>query len=411
MSSVSFALFFVLMALVIWGINVRALRWLTAAFELSPRVRRAISIALYGSLVGMLLTRFIDWIWFDAPVRLPLAIASIAQLAVMVSVALLLPLDLVLLVRRAVLGLRARLLARAKPAEPVAVEVPRRTFLVKAAASSAFMIGGSSSLYGAFAGRQDYAIEDVPVRLPGLAKAFDGFTIVQLSDVHIGQFVGSAELAAAEDLLKRARPDLLVLTGDLLDHDSRRSAELGRFIRRLVPLARHGVVAITGNHDFYAGVEPMVSAVERGGGTVLRNRGLVVGDRDAGFALLGVDDVWAGRRVPGAGPKLDKAIASLPQLGGGVSAARDLPRVLLCHNPLFFEESAEKVSLQLSGHTHGGQVNLLVRPADLFLKNGWVSGMYERAGSRLYVNRGFGTVGPPARIGAPPEVTRIVLEA
>jgi predicted MPP superfamily phosphohydrolase len=178
-----------------------------------------------------------------------------------------------------------------------------------------------------------------------------------------------------------------------------------------VPLARHGVVAITGNHDFYAGVEPMVSAVERGGGSVLRNRGIVIGEPDAGFALLGVDDVWARRRVPGAGPKLDKAIASLPELHGRIAPARDLPRVLLCHNPSFFEEAADQVSLQLSGHTHGGQVNLVVRPADLFLKNGWVAGMYEHAGSRLYVNRGFGTVGPPARVGAPPEVTRIVLEA
>jgi hypothetical protein len=123
--------------------------------------------------------------------------------------------------------------------------------------------------------------------------------------------------------------------------------------------------------------------------------------------LLGVDDVW-GRRFS-LGPDLNAALASLPTLAGSAAAARSLPRVLLCHNPSFFEESAPRVGLQLSGHTHGGQINLVVRPADWLLKNGWVAGLYHERGSQLYVNRGFGTAGPPARIGAPPEVTRIVL--
>ncbi len=100
---------------------------------------------------------------------------------------------------------------------------------------------------------------------------------------------------------------------------------------------------------------------------------------------------------------------ALPRLDGRVSAAADLPRILLCHNPSFFAESAGRVALQLSGHTHGGQVNLGIRPADYLLPGGWVAGRYDERGSALYVNRGFGTVGPPARIGARPEVTRIVL--
>jgi hypothetical protein len=83
--------------------------------------------------------------------------------------------------------------------------------------------------------------------------------------------------------------------------------------------------------------------------------------------------------------------------------------VLLCHNPVYFPEAAGQVALQLSGHTHGGQVNLLVRPADWVLPHGYVAGLYQRKSSQLYINRGFGTVGPPARIGSPPEVSRIVL--
>lgn len=418
MSRIVFPVFLVLFILVIWAINAYAIRRAAAAFALSKRPRRVLSVVLYGSLAVTFLARILDWIWSDAPVRIPMMVASLVQLAVIVSVVFLLVVDAFSFARRGFARLARVALPRPaeqplpKPLDAApSLEVPRRTFLAQAAAGSAFAIGSSTSLYGVFAGRHDYAIEDVPVRLPGLSRSLDGFTIVQLSDIHIGQFVGDAELAAAEDLVARTRADLVVLTGDLLDHDPRQADKLGRLARRLGPLARHGVVAITGNHDFYAGVGATVLALEQGGATVLRNRGLVFGDRGAGFALLGVDDVWAGRRVPGAGPDLQKAVSSLPALAGSISAARSLPRLLLCHNPSYFETAAGKVGLQLSGHTHGGQVNLIVRPAELFLKNGWVAGMYERDGSRLYINRGFGTVGPPARIGAPPEVTRLILQA
>jgi predicted MPP superfamily phosphohydrolase len=253
-------------------------------------------------------------------------------------------------------------------------------------------------------------IEEIALKLPGLGRGFDGFSIVQLSDIHIGAFTGQAELNIAEELVRKARPDLVVLTGDLLDNDSRLAPDLGRFVRRLGPLARHGVVAITGNHDYFAGDEEMAGAITGGGGRILRNEGLVIGSAGAGIALLGVDDVWARRQGLG-GPDLLRAVAALPQVGGRVAPARDLPRVLLCHNPSYFAESAGKVALQLSGHTHGGQINLGLRPADYLLPGGWVAGRYDQNGSVLYVNRGFGTVGPPARLQAPPEVTRIVLSA
>jgi predicted MPP superfamily phosphohydrolase len=290
---------------------------------------------------------------------------------------------------------------------PAPVLVPRRLVLTQLAAGSAFLVGGSSSLYGALVGRHDYTIEELPVRLPGLSKALDGFTIVQLSDIHVGSFVGDAELEAGFEFVRRARPDLVVLTGDLIDHDPRVAERLGQFVRRLVPLAREGVTAITGNHDFYAGVDETVGALTRAGAQVLRNQGRVIGGAQ-GFALLGVDDVWAKRFDPHAGPDLEQAVRTLPKVDGR-SVARDLPRVLLCHNPSYFERSAGHIELQLSGHTHGGQVNLMVRPGELFLKNGWIAGLYERSGSRLYVNRGFGTAGPPARVGAAPEISRIVL--
>jgi predicted MPP superfamily phosphohydrolase len=374
----------------------------------------------------MFLGRIASWLVVSPIVTVFIAVSSTIQLAVLISIGVLLPVDAARGLARVARFVRGRFAketpaapALATPApvesspEPVAaapeLAVPRRAFLTQAAAGSAFLIGTSSSLYGALAGRHDYAIEEVPVKLPGLARALDGFTIVQLSDLHIGQFTGDPELTAALDLVKRARPDLIVLTGDLLDNDPRLAPRLGRFVRELAPLARAGVAAIPGNHDFFAGVDPTMSAIEAAGGRTLRNRGERVGDAGAGFALLGVDDVWATRM--GGGPDVTHAITSLPRIAGRVAPARDLPRVLLCHNPSYFEFAAGQVDLQLSGHTHGGQVNLFVRPADLVLPHGWVAGRYTRSGSELYVNRGFGTVGPPARIGAPPEVSRIVLVA
>ncbi len=142
---------------------------------------------------------------------------------------------------------------------------------------------------------------------------------------------------------------------------------------------------------------------------MLDNRAEVVGDRGAAFALLGVEDVW-GPRFGSVGPDLQRALASLSATPLGPRAL-ELPRILLCHNPAYFAQAAGQVSLQLSGHTHGGQINLLLRPADWVLPHGWVAGHYRLRGSHLYVNRGIGTVGPPARIGAPPEITRVILSA
>lgn len=417
-----FLVFFAVLGGVLFLVNRHVLRWAVRAFEPAPRVRQVLVGVLALALAGMLGGRLLSFVVPGPVLTAIIAVASTVELAVMISFVLLLPADLARLAAFGFARARARFNrssspASASPAVPSATEAEaepqpaplenRRAFLAQAAAGSAFLIGGSSALYGALHGRADYELAEVPIRLPGLSRAFDGFSIVQLSDIHIGDFVGDAELAAAEALVRKARADLVVLTGDLLDNNSALAPRLGQLARRLGALARHGVVAIAGNHDFFAGIDPVVSSLRAAGARVLRNQSEIIGDAGAGFALLGVDDVWA-RRL-GGGPDVERAIRALPQLGGKVAPARDLPRVLLCHNPSYFEDSAGHVDLQLSGHTHGGQINLLIRPADFVLPNGWVAGRYTRSGSQLYVNRGFGTVGPPARLGAPPEVTRIVL--
>jgi predicted MPP superfamily phosphohydrolase len=435
MSVVRFVVFLVLLLTALGGINLHVFRWARNAFALGRRAQLILKGVLWFAIGGMVLGRVAGRFWPGAVSTGITAVASTIELAVIICFAFLLVADLAVLLASLPERLR-RWRAPDVEAVPVVAEgpaplpvrtaatpvslpagephllpnVPRRSFLRQAAAGSAFLIGGSSSLYGALKGRNDYAIEEVAIKLPGLGRGFDGFTIAQLSDVHIGAYTGEAELNIAEELLRQSRADLIVLTGDLLDNDGRLAPVLGRFVRRLTPLARHGVVAITGNHDYFAGDEAMAAAIRGAGARILRNEALVIGEPGAGVALLGVDDVWAGRQGWG-GPDLQRAVAALPRLGGQVAPALELPRVLLCHNPSFFAESAGKVALQLSGHTHGGLVNLGVRPADYLLPGGWVAGRYDQSGSVLYVNRGFGTVGPPARLGAPPEVTRLVLTA
>lgn len=256
-------------------------------------------------------------------------------------------------------------------------------------------MGVGATLYGTLLGRHDYQLETVPIKLARLPRTLDGFHLVQLSDLHVGNFVGDYEFRRGLELVRRARPDAIVLTGDLIDHDVRFLPELGRFVRLLGEQAP--VYAVMGNHDHYAGVEAVEHTLARAGAEVLTNRHVQLGSGKDSFILAGLDDVFGnGER----GPHLTRAFADAPP---------ELARVLLSHNPGYYPTSHAHADLTLSGHTHGGQITLFINPAQLVLRHGLVRGHYWRDGSQLYVNRGFGTAGPPTRVGSPPEITRLVL--
>ncbi len=259
-------------------------------------------------------------------------------------------------------------------------------------------VTGSVLGWGIVRGRHEFELRELPVRIPGLPRALDGYTIAQLSDIHAGAIVGERELAEGLGLVARARPDLVVVTGDLLDFDP----DYGPFVARALAGAagRDGIYAILGNHDYYAGARALLTALRAAGVGTLLNEGVRVRAADGGgFALLGVDDLWAARRG-GHGPDLSRAMSDVPG---------DLPRILLSHQPCTVDLWAGRIALQLSGHTHGGQINPGFVPANFVLR--YVAGPYEVGGTMLYVNRGFGTAGPPSRVGAPPEVTKVVLVA
>ena len=234
------------------------------------------------------------------------------------------------------------------------------------------------------------------VPVAGLPEGWRGARIVQLSDLHAGRHVTKERLRAIARRAARLDPDLLVVTGDIV-HNSPLFARQAAEAIASIP-ARHGVFACLGNHDFWAGPDAVERELERAGVRVLRNRGLLLERGGDGLWLCGVDDPWSGRF------DLRAALKGRPE-----GAAT----VLLSHQPNTWRRAQDLgVELQLSGHTHGGQVALLWLHRSLSLARlitPFVAGLYRAGRSYLYVNRGAGSVMPMVRLGARPEVTELTL--
>jgi predicted MPP superfamily phosphohydrolase len=396
---VSLLFFVVGVAAVSLGAHRIVLGWATRAFPWARRRERALRIATVAIAVvpplARALTRALHNSVFDG-------VLAAATLELLFAVAAALPLLVLRLIALSLPRPRANEAPAMTPPPPEAplsdphadAHVGRRHALEAIGGAAVLGTTGVVLGWGATKGRHDYRVTDVPVRIPGLPRALDGYSIVQISDLHAGLFVGDRELREGGDRVRALRPDLLVVTGDLVDFDARHAPRLARALSDLAP--RDGVYAILGNHDYYAGAAAVSQEIRAAGVQLLVNDGRVLRAGDGGgFSLLGLDDL-AATRYGGVGPNLSRALAAVP---------RDLPRVLLSHQPGTFDEMVGHVALQLSGHTHGGQVT----PFNFLLP--YVAGRYERRGSTLYVNRGFGVSIAPERLGVPPEITRIILVA
>jgi uncharacterized protein len=382
------------------------LAWSEASFPRLARHRRGMIMALVALVVVDRGTDLIVVRWHDPTATLVHAALVVVMTTLILSAA---PVSVLYGAARATeRGLEA------KVAAPAAAGLMTRRQAVEAAGGAAiFGATGSMLGWGMLRGRHAFELVEVPLRIPGLPRVLDGYVIAQVSDLHSGAFVGERQLDEGFSLVRRARPDLVVVTGDVVDFDP---AYAPLTARKLADLpARDGIAAILGNHDYYAGADEVRAALGAVGIDLLRNTGRVIRPGDGrGFALLGVDDV-SSRRRGGAGPRLDFALAtvrgdaSASTTGDASASTPDLPCILLSHQPVTVDLWPGKVAAQLSGHTHGGQINPGFSPLGLMMK--YVAGSYSVGGTTLYVNRGFGTVGPPSRIGAPPEVTRFVLVA
>ncbi|HSS38874.1 MAG TPA: metallophosphoesterase [Polyangia bacterium] len=233
-----------------------------------------------------------------------------------------------------------------------------------------------------------------------MPAALHGFSIVQLTDIHVGPTIGRRFV---EDVVARTNalePDLVAITGDLVDghvHD------LAESIAPLAQLrARHGVFFVTGNHEYFSGAEAWVNELTRMGIRVLQNERVVIGNAGASFDLAGVDDRSA---VHYGGLAPQEAVA---RALSGRDSSREL--VLLAHQPRSaLDAESFGVGLQLSGHTHGGQIwpfGLIVR-----LQQPFTAGLHRHRDAQVYVSRGTGYWGPPMRLAAPSEITHVRLES
>jgi uncharacterized protein len=242
-------------------------------------------------------------------------------------------------------------------------------------------------------------ISEIPVRLPRLPRTLDGLTIAQLTDVHVGPFIGRRFVERLVAQTNALAPDLVVITGDLVDGNV---TTLGPAVSALGGLrARFGRYFVTGNHEYYSGVAAWVPFLERLGISVLRNRHVAIGDGGGAFDLVGVDDWSGGRRRRAQGYDLEAALRGRDS---------DRAAVLLSHQPRNFEVAASRgMGLQISGHTHGGQIFPMTMLVGL--EFAYTRGLHRHQDSHIYVSRGCGFWGPPSRLGSAPEIAKLVLTA
>ncbi|MBI2840435.1 MAG: metallophosphoesterase [Acidobacteria bacterium] len=275
----------------------------------------------------------------------------------------------------------------------------RRDFLIRAGAGTgaALALGGT-----AYAMSPNLRLERITMRFPRLPEQFDGFKVLQLSDLHMGTYdVCVRLLEEAVDAARREKYEVLAITGDFLDQLARNRAhgvETG--LRRLQPLLKQEapVLFVPGNHDNSARLLDFRQELESAGMEILVNRAHTL-ERDGGrIHLIGLDDMYSGRY------DFDAATAGVPQ---------DEFRILLQHNPDYVEyHEAGRYDLQLSGHFHGGQIRLPLLGAPAVpsrFGRKYLCGIKEHKGHRLYVTRGIGMTLIPLRVDCPAEVSLIEL--
>jgi predicted MPP superfamily phosphohydrolase len=272
-----------------------------------------------------------------------------------------------------------RSLAAAMPSPALAFFLPAAAAIVLSVAG--YIEGGS------------LRVETLTIRTGKLPEGVDRLRIVQISDVHLGPVIQGQR---AVDIFERVRglaPDILVSTGDLVDQSV---CDMASLVGPLLAIeAPKGKFAVTGNHEFYAGLEQSLRFTRQAGFVVLRGEAVTAG----GITLVGVDDSEAGR-FEGKPPADERQILT--------KAAGDGYVILLKHRPTIAEDAIGLFDLQLSGHTHKGQIfpfSLLTRLV-YGIDAGWLD---LGKGSHLYVSRGTGLWGPPIRLLAPPEITVIDL--
>jgi len=311
--------------------------------------------------------------------------------------------------------------ARPADADP-AERMTRIQFFNQVGLGASALVFGSL-LYGLTRGKYAYRIMREQIGFEDLPKAFDGLRIVHISDAHLGSFLDNSfeEVEAGLQMINDLKPDLILFTGDMVNNFAHEADPWIPYFQKLE--ARLGKFSVLGNHDYgdyvyrrdeqpeqwESNLKHLKQVQAAMGFRLLLNEHITIGDGDEQIHLIGMEN-WGRGRFSKYGD-LKKAMNGLPEKG---------LRLLMSHDPTHWEDqvmSKERIHLTLSGHTHGAQMgleapmlNIKFSPSPWFGYKRW-AGLYEEAGQYLYVNRGFGFLGFPGRVGMPPEITFIELSA
>ncbi len=296
----------------------------------------------------------------------------------------------------------ARSVSTAPPTGPAAPGSSRRQFL-EGAATAAVAAPFVAGAYGLLYGRLNLETTSHPISLKNLPKAFEGFRIAQLSDIHIGPFMSEDEIRKYVRIANALKPDMIVLTGDFLTFDPSPEEAVVAALSGL--RAPYGVFGCLGNHDSWARSEDSLTELfAQAGIRILRQEHVAIRSAADRLNLIGIDFANSRHMSAGNGHMNALRLEGMEDL-----MEKDAVNILLSHNPETFDRAAELgIDFSLAGHTHGGQLALeFISPeiAPSRIVTPYVAGWFHRPGGQLYVNRGIGTIAAPMRVGAPPELT------
>jgi predicted MPP superfamily phosphohydrolase len=249
------------------------------------------------------------------------------------------------------------------------------------------------SCFSIYIGLRPPKIKELKIPIEGLSRDLAGFLMIQLSDLHLQKWKSEKWLSVVVEKTNKLRPDLVVITGDLIEDDIKSCEKFIEILKQID--SKLGVLAIPGNHEFYSGIENFLKFAKEADITVLRNENITIAN---GIEIIGIDDK-AGRMMTGTGADLKSATEDCDF---------NKPVILLSHRPTNFEESTNTgVDLQLSGHTHAGQIP----PMDLIVLGvyKYPYGLYKHESAFIYTTCGTGTWGPPMRLFSRSEIVKIVL--
>ena len=314
------------------------------------------------------------------------------------------------------------------PAVVETVADPGRRYFFRAATAAAGAAPFLGAMYGFAAERLNYQVRRVEIPMHNLPPALDGMKIVQISDIHLSSYMSRTQVRRAVDMANVLGADLAVVTGDLITGMGDSIADCVDEVRRLhAPLGTWGC---NGNHEIYARVEDEAESLYvQAGMRLLRHENSQLTFKGAQFNLIGVDY----QRERTSHGQRQQTLANVEAL-----VRRDMPNILLSHNPNSFNRAAELgIELSLAGHTHGGQIQVEIldhRLSPARFITDYIAGLYQRplfaaavnerasaasdkppvtmhsaSMAHIYVNRGLGTVGAPVRLGVPPEISLLVL--